>query len=153
MSDERELYCLLLPLGGGKLLLPRRIVEEVRGLVPPTPVPGAPAWLLGCIPWRDGRIPLLAMEPLLDARVPDSSRRSRMVIVRAPATTLKPPAIAILTQGFPYILRVTPTLLGSSFVPRHEALLAELNLGFERPVIPDLPALAEEAVEFLAARG
>ncbi|MGH8426700.1 MAG: chemotaxis protein CheW [Gammaproteobacteria bacterium] len=151
MTDERELYCLLLPLGGGKLLLPRRIVQEVRGLAKPTPVPDAPPWLLGRIGWRDGHIPLLAIEPLLDARVPEPSRRARMVVVRAPADTLQPAAMAILTQGFPYILRVTPGLLGTSFVPRHGALLAELNLGFERPVIPDLPALAEEAVEFLAA--
>lgn len=150
-TDVTELYCILLPLGSGKLLLPRGIVEEVRGLAEPTPVAGAPDWLMGCVRWRGQSIPLVAVEPILGEEIPGASRRSRMVIVRAPDGTLEPAAMAILAQGFPYILRVTPELVSSVQVPDHEAILAEISLGLERPIVPDLPALAEEAGRLIAA--
>lgn len=150
-ADDRELYCILLPLGSGKLLLPRSIVEEVRGLAEPTPISGAPPWLMGRVRWRGQSIPLVAIEPFLGDEIPGASRRSRMVIVRAPSGTLEPAAMAILAQGFPYILRVTPDLVSAAQVPENETILAEISLGLERPLIPDLPALAAEAGRVLAA--
>lgn len=154
-QSERELYCILLPLGSGKLLLPRSLVEEVRGMPRIVPVDDSPPWLLGKVRWRREHIPLIAIEPLLGAEVPEHSRRSRMIIMRAPQDALQPAAVGILAQGFPYILRVTPELLEQAGEraedePR-EGLLAELSLGLERPVVPDLPALAEEAGRLLAA--
>lgn len=149
---ERELYCILMPIGDGKVLLPRSIVEEVRALGDAQALAAAPPWLLGRVRWRRDMIPLVAIEPLIGAEVPPPSRRARMVVVRAPGDTLEPAVMAILAQGFPYILRVTPELLKSEEgPPAHEALLAEIKLGFERPVVPDLPALAAEAAGLLAA--
>ncbi len=150
-EDRRELFCILLPLVTGKLILPRSIVEEVRSLAEPQPLPGMPPWLAGRVRWRGGMIPLLAVEPLLGAPLPERSRRSRMVIVRTPPDTLEPGVMAILAQGFPYILRVTPQLLATATQPENEALLAEIALGLEHPVVPDIPALAAEAARLLAA--
>ncbi len=150
-AARRDLYCILLPVGDGKLLLPRSIVEEVRGLAQPSPVKNAPPWLQGTVRWRGQSVPLVAIEPLRGEEVPAPSRRTRMVVVRAPAGTLEPAAMAILSQGFPYILRVTPDLLSQSSIPDNDVLLAEITLGMERPVVPDLPALAEEAGRLLAA--
>jgi len=150
-KKERELYCILLPLGSGKLLLPRSLVEEVRGMPRVTDVAGAPPWLLGRARWRGDSIPLLAIEPLLGCDVPERSRRARMIVLRAPAGSLQPAAVGILSQGFPYILRVTPELLANAGAPEHDGLLAEISLGLEKPVVPDLPALAEEAGRLMAA--
>lgn len=152
MAEARhELFCVLLPLEAGKLILPRSIVEEVRALAELQPLPGMPPWLAGRVRWRGGTIPLVAIEPLLGEPLPERSRRSRMVIVRTPPDTLEPGVMAILSQGFPYILRVTPELLSTARRPENEALLAEAALGLERPMVPDLPALAEEAARLLAA--
>ncbi|GMT42405.1 MAG: hypothetical protein IEMM0002_0816 [bacterium] len=150
-TDNRELYCILLPIGNGKLLLPRSIVEEVRGLAEPVPIPGAPPWLMGKVRWRGSNIPLVAIEPLLGEGIPPTSRRSRMIVLRTPEGVLEPAVMAVLSQGFPYILRVTPELLQGSDIPESEALLARINLGLEVPVVPDLPALAEQAARLLAA--
>lgn len=149
-GDERELYCILLPLGNGKLLLPRSIVEEVRGLAEPTPVPNAPDWFAGRVRWRGSAIPLVAIEPLMGNAIPAPSRRARMIVIRAPQNTLEPAAMAILAQGFPYILRVTPQLLLGSTPPDSDELLARINLGLETPVVPDLPLLAERAASLMA---
>lgn len=150
-ADNRELYCILLPVDNGKLLLPRSIVEEVRGLAEPEPLAGSPPWLLGTVRWRAANIPLVAIEPLLGGGVPHSSRRSRMIVLRTPQDTLDPPAMAVLAQGFPYILRVTPDLLQGAADPDNDALLARINLGLENPIVPDLPALAEQAADLIAA--
>ncbi len=150
-ADNRELYCILLPVGNGKLMLPRSIVEEVRGLAEPTPVPGSPPWLMGEVRWRGSAIPLIATEPLMGGAIPAPSRRSRMIVLRAPPGTLEPAAMAVLAQGFPYILRVTPQLLLGSTPPESEELVARINLGLETPVVPDLPALAAEAATLMAA--
>lgn len=150
-ADDRELYCILLPVGNGKLLLPRSIVEEVRGLGEPTPVPGSPPWLMGEVRWRGSTIPLIATEPLIGGAIPAPSRRSRMIVLRAPQGTLEPAAMAILSQGFPYILRVTPQLLLGATPPESDELIAQINLGLESPIVPDLPALAAEAASLLAA--
>lgn len=147
---QRELYCILLPFGNGKLLLPRSIVEEVRGLAEATPIADSPPWLMGRIRWRGSTIPLVAIEPMLGNSVPAPSRRSRMIVVRAPEGTLEPAAMAILAQGFPYILRVTPELLKGSEVPESDHLLARINLGLEVPVVPDLPQLAEQAAHLMS---
>jgi len=151
ITENRELYCILLPIGNGKLLLPRSIVEEVRGLAEPTPVRDAPPWLMGKVRWRGSDIPLVAIEPFLGDSIPPTSRRSRMIVLRTPEGTLEPAAMAVLAQGFPYILRVTPELLQSSEVPESEELLARIHLGLEAPVVPDLPSLAEQAARLLAA--
>lgn len=150
-EENRELYCILLPVGNGKLLLPRSIVEEVRGLAEATPIAGAPPWLMGRVRWRGSSIPLIAMEPLIGGAIPAASRRSRMIVIRAPENTLEPAAMAVLAQGFPYILRVTPELLLGSTPPESEELLARINLGLEAPIVPDLPALAEQAAGVMAA--
>lgn len=148
----RELYCILIPAGDGKVLIPRSIVEEVRALGEPTPIEGAPPWLLGRVRWHHHMIPLVAVEPLAGVAVPPPSRRARMIVVRTPPDSLEPPALALLAQGFPYILRVTPELLApaaDAFGP--ESLVTAIGLGLERPVVPDIPALAAEAAGLLTA--
>lgn len=154
MPDDRELFCILVPLARGKLILPRSVVEEVRSMSDLKAVDNAPPWIAGRVRWRADTIPLVAVEPLLEMEIKQRSRRSRMVVVRTPADTLDPGFMAILAQGFPYILRVTPQLLQRGEELENEsdeALLTRVSLGLERPVIPDLPALAGEAARLLAA--
>lgn len=151
-AAARELYCILIPIGEGKVLIPRNIVEEVRALGEPTPVKGAPPWCLGTVRWHHQMIPLTAVEPLAGISLPPLSRRARMIVVRTPSDSLEPPAIALLAQGFPYILRVTPELVspGGEMV-RAEGLLTEVGLGLERPLVPDIPAIASRLAGLLAA--
>ncbi len=150
-EDHHELYCILLPLSERKLLLPRSLVQEVRGLSKVEPIAGSPVWLRGLVPWQDARIPLIVIEPLIGAELPEVSRRSRMVMVRVPETVLTPPVLAIHSQGFPYILRITPALVGTSEIAEYEHILAGVTLGFERPLIPDIPGLAATTARLLPA--
>lgn len=150
-QDQRELFCILVPLADGKLILPRAVVEEVRSLGEVQSLPDVPPWLVGNVRWNGAKIPLVAIESLIGQHVRERSRRSRMVVVRTPEGTLEPNVMAIHAQGFPYILRVTPELLTAGNSTEDEGMFTRVSLGLEQPVIPDLPALARHAARLLAA--
>lgn len=149
--DGRELFCILVPLAQGKLVLPRGVVEEVRSLGDLRTLADSPPWLIGSVRWSRERIPLVSIEPLLDQPLKEPSRRSRMVVVRTPAGTLEPNVMAIHAQGFPYILRVTPELLEPAGDRAEGKMWTRIALGLERPVVPDLPELAAHTARSMAA--
>ena len=65
MAEQlEEVYSLLIPFAGGKLILPRVSVAEVTGFLRPKPVRGAPDWLIGLISWQGQDIPLVSFEGL-----------------------------------------------------------------------------------------
>jgi chemosensory pili system protein ChpC len=47
-----EIYSLLIPLSGGRLLVPRACVAEIAGYQTPSIMPGAPPWYLGLVLWN-----------------------------------------------------------------------------------------------------
>ena len=70
-----EVYCVLIPLAEGRLLLPRSCVAEVVAYAPPVSMPGAPAWYLGTVPWSARSVPLMTAPPetyyeMLEERLP-----------------------------------------------------------------------------------
>ena len=59
MNDRpAEIYGLLVPLNGERLLVPRGCVAEVVGYQPPQEMTGAPPWYLGVIGWNGRKVPL-----------------------------------------------------------------------------------------------
>ena len=68
-----ELYCLLVPLGEDRLLVPRGCISEVINYQAPTPMEGAPAWYLGTIAWGGRRVPLMSFEAACGNALPRAS--------------------------------------------------------------------------------
>ena len=63
MSDLRdELYCLLGPLAGERLSVPRACVAEVVGYQPLAEMTNAPPWYAGLVNWGEHRVPVVAFE-------------------------------------------------------------------------------------------
>lgn len=147
---REEIFCILLPLVTGKLLLPRSLIEGVRILRYSEPLLGTPEWLPGLVTWQGNRVPLVAYEALMGAPAPAASKRSRMVVLRTPDKTLDPPVLAIHAQGFPYILRITPNLKAAITGRLGEYILAVTELGLEQPIIPDIYGLANATAEVIA---
>jgi hypothetical protein len=75
--------------------------------------------------------------------LPDFKSRTRIAVVQAISGLLDPPAFAIATQGYPYLLRVNRNVLKlddtEEVLP--EQLMARVRMANERPGIPDLEAL------------
>lgn len=150
-----EVYSLLIPIAGGKLILPRLSVAEVTGYVRPKPVPNAPAWLMGLIAWQNQQIPLVSFEGLCGRKVPERANRTRIAVTYAINDQLEPPVFAIMTQGYPYLVRVNSAVLSvdeDNEFTSGEPVINRVRMANERPFIPDLEAIEQKIVEIMPER-
>jgi chemosensory pili system protein ChpC len=157
MSDAlQEVYSLLIPISGAKLIVPRTAVAEVMGYMPPSNRPrNVPSWFLGMVRWGEHEVPLVSFEAACGHGVPDSSSRSRITYFHALKGELNPPVLALLTQGYPYLVRVTDGVLSSlpeSDLPEDAPALAHFRMANERPIIPDLEDIEARLLQYLPAR-
>ena len=143
-----ELYCLLVPLTEDRLLLPRSCVTEVINYQAPTPMDGAPPWYLGTIAWGGRRVPLVAFEATLGKALPRTSGRTRIVVMQG-FSGKGDGNFAVLTQGFPQLVRVSPDVIHAddtrSFNGRMP-VIGQVRMINEHPLIPDFERL-EEMIE------
>ncbi len=144
-SGPRELYCLLVPLVGRKLILPRDMIVEVMGTgVVRPPVPGSPAWHLGWRSWQDRVLPVLSLEGYYGESVPPPTPRSRLVCALALGGGDRA-YYMFVTRGYPYLLRVTDTVLRPDAEAKDTpGLWAQIRFGNDRPVIPDFVRLERD---------
>ena len=150
-----EVYSLLIPFAGGKLILPRLSVAEVTGFVRPKPVPNAPAWLMGLMPWQDQKIPLVSFEGLCGRKVPERANRTRIAVTYAINDQLEPAVFAIMTQGYPYLVRVNSAVLSvdeENEFTAGEPVINRVRMANERPFIPDLEEIEQKIVEVMPER-
>jgi len=141
-----ELYCLLLPLAEERLLLPRPCVTEVINYQAPTPMAAAPAWYLGTVAWGGRRVPLVSFEAVCGRQPPRTSGRTRIVVMQGITDRTAGGHFAILTQGFPQLVRVGAELLQAddsrSFGER-SPVICQVRMMNEYPLLPDFERLEE----------
>lgn len=150
-----EVYSLLIPVAGGKLILPRLCVAEVMGYTRPQPLSDAPAWLLGLVRWQDQELPLVSFEGLCGRRVPERANRTRVAVVYGIGAHMEPPAFALMTQGYPYLVRVNAAVLSLDTEEPYDPevpVLSRVHMANERPVIPDLEAIEAKLLAALPQR-
>lgn len=150
MQPVREVYSLLMPIKGGRIIVPRAAVAEVMGYTRPSERPDdAPAFVLGFVEWQGQRIPLVSFEAARGGDVPELGRRTRIAVVFGIAGRLTPNVFAVVTQGYPYLVRVNENVLHREEVEADEPLvLARVRMANEKPFVPDL-----EQLEVLIADG
>jgi chemosensory pili system protein ChpC len=169
MDEQQEelLHCLLLPLVGRRLLLPRACVAEVIGLGRMQLREEEPEWLLGEVAWGDRMVPLVSFESACGDPVPEIGGRSRAVILRSLTGKLGRGGIALLCQGLPQLVRLSEDVIeldessgngngdSSGDGDNRHALgadapvLCRLKVLNETPVIPDLERLESKISEIL----
>jgi chemosensory pili system protein ChpC len=145
-----ELYCLLVPLAQDRLLVPRSCVTEVINYQAPTPMEGAPAWYLGTVAWGGRRVPLVSFEAACGRQPPRTSGRTRIVVMQGITGKVTSGHFAVLTQGFPQLVRVGGDVLqyddGRSFGER-SPVVCQVRMMNESPLLPDFDRLEEMVSE------
>jgi chemosensory pili system protein ChpC len=154
MSEPaNSVFALLLSLQGGRLLLPNLAVAEVVSLDGlQAPSAGAPAWLLGRLPWQGLEIPLLRFESLNGRPVDAPGRRSRAVIVNCLGRQLATGRFGLVCDGYPHLATIeADALQAAELRPDDHSgfVLCRAVLGGESVAIPDLDAL-EQALAAVA---
>lgn len=156
MEKIREVYSLLMPLQGARVVLPRAAVAEVTGYARPKNRPDdAPDFLLGFIDWQGQQIPLVSFELACKREAPEQGRRARIAIVFGIGGLLEPNAFAVLTQGYPYLVRVNEGVLKQEDLTEQDMqgpILARVKMANERPLIPDIETLEKMLADALGDR-
>jgi chemosensory pili system protein ChpC len=141
-----ELYCLLVPLSEDRVLVPRSCVTEVINYQAPTPMEGAPAWYLGTVAWGGRRVPLVSFEAACGRQPPRTSGRTRIVVMQGITSHTAGGHFAVLTQGFPQLVRVAADVLQAddtrSFGDRGP-VACQVRMLSEYPLLPDFERLEE----------
>ena len=141
-----ELYCLLVPLADDRVIVPRSCVTEVINYQAPTPMEGAPAWYLGTVAWGGRRVPLVSVEATCGRTPPRTSGRTRIVVLQGITGRIGGGHFALLTQGFPQLVRVGSDVLQNedsrSFGERMP-VIRQVRMLNEYPLLPDFERLEE----------
>jgi len=143
-TEVDELYSLLVPLSGDRLIVPRACVAEVVRFSPLDQEPGAHDWMLGTVNWNGRPLPVVSFEGALGNEVPVATGRTRIVVFYASTGQLKNGYFGVLTQGFPQLVRVNKDVLkleAKEGWPEDAPVLCRVRMINEFPLIPDLDKL------------
>ncbi len=143
-AQADELYSLLVPLSGDRLIVPRACVAEVVRFSAPEQEEGAHAWMLGNVSWNGRNLPVISFEGALGNDVPVATGRTRVVVFHASTGELRTGYFGILTQGFPQLVRVNKDVLkleAKDGWPEEAPVLCRVRMINEFPLIPDLERL------------
>lgn len=110
-STTREIRGVMIPVTGGRVLLPNATVAEVITYSVPEKIANAPEWLLGRLSWRGWRLPLFSFSMLSGSAKQESYSNAKVVVLKALGGNAKMPFVATLAQGFPRLTTITPDLL------------------------------------------
>lgn len=151
MTDLRdELYSLLVPLSGERLIVPRACVAEVISYQTPAEMTNAPPWYVGLVSWGGRNVPVVSFEGAFGQNLPPVSSRTRIVVFHATAGRLQSGHFGILTQGFPQLVRVNADVVrpdpSRSFSER-SPVICQVRMINETPLIPDLERLEQMIAE------
>src|SRR4249919_2673132 len=141
-NPQNDIRGVLIAVARARLLLPNATIAEVLSFAPPTPVEGAPDWLLGRIRWRGWEVPLVAFSRMADIAPEAGGLGSKVVVLKALSGDVKAPYFALLTQGFPRLVTVSQDTVVADGGHDDEALPAGVQarvlLNEDNALLPDL---------------
>lgn len=146
-----EIRGVMLPVTGGRVLVPNTTMAEVITYAHPTAIEDAPPWLLGRITWRGWGLPVVAFSALAGIAEDESVDNARVAILKALSGHARLPYFGVLTQGFPRLTLVSEALLvpDPSAVPLPLGVREQVFVHNEAAWIPDLATIEELVVQAL----
>jgi chemosensory pili system protein ChpC len=150
---SREIRGLMIPVSGGRVLLPNATVAEVITYSVPEKIANAPAWVLGRLSWRGWRLPLFSFAMLSGAANSEPVSNAKVAVLKALSGNAKMPFIAMLAQGFPRLTTITPDLLiPTGQEGEHpQGVHAQVLVRDDHAVIPNLDQIETLVAQALAA--
>ena len=153
LEMPREIRGVMIPVTGGRVLLPNATVAEVISYAQPELVPNAPSWLLGRLSWRGWRLPLFSFPMLTGQVAQEAYTNARVAVLKSLGGNAKMPFLALLAQGFPRLTTITPdSLIPTGDENAHPiGIRAEVLVRDDRAAIPDLGLIEGMVAEAVAA--
>jgi len=135
-----ELVTFLMPVTNRYLLLPNVTVAEIIHHRTPAQPDDMPTWFLGNLEWRGQKVPMVSFEALNEEPFQADGRRQNIAVLNGISNPEKLPFLAVLTQGAPRLMRLTPDEItsGSPQDRKGPAELMVVSANGETASIPDL---------------
>lgn len=148
-----DLRGVLIQVTGGRLLLPNACIAEILSVADPEPIDGAPDWLLGRIRWRGWQVPLVAYSTLAGLGAHDPALRGqRVLVLKTLNGDPRMPYFALLTEGFPRLVAISPTQLDErADAALDDVVAAAVRFQDEDALVPDLDAVERRLQTAIAA--
>ena len=145
-STYPTLSCMLLPLNGTDVLLPKSIVKEVVFKPTIEAFGEEDDWLIGEIEWEEFIIPVISFERLCNQSRVVKSNHIRAVICYVIDNTETFPLYAIEAQSMP-----RPLILDSRALYNHDGMMSKsselishyVKIGSKELVVPNFQKLEE----------
>jgi chemosensory pili system protein ChpC len=141
---QHDIRGVLIQVTGGRLLLPNATIAEVLSYADPEPVANTPDWLLGRIRWRGWQLPLIAFSRLSGIAEESGGLGSKVIVLKALGGDAKFPYFALLTQGFPRLVTVSPDTVvadGGEDETLPAGVQARVMLNQDNALLPDLEGI------------
>ena len=148
-SDQQTneaLPCLLIPMKGGRIVLPNVTMAELIPYQAPQPTSAEASWLVGAIEWRGTMIPVISYEDFCGQRSAPQGQDLRVAVVNAPngeSGSLR--FFGIVTQGIPSLIKLEAAAIKenqNSNLLKGQKMAVTLETG--HAVIPDLDMIERE---------
>lgn len=140
---NEALACLLIPIQGGRMVLPNVTVAELIPFQSPTASSSGANWLLGSIEWRGTMIPVISIEEFSGSKKGPAAQDLRIAVVNAPnGESGKLRFFGIVTQGIPSLVKLEEAAIKenqNSVLQKGQKMAVTLETG--HAVIPDLDML------------
>jgi chemosensory pili system protein ChpC len=149
----REIRGVMLPVTGGRVLVPNTTMAEVITYAQPAAIADAPAWMLGRLAWRGWGLPVLAFSVLAGVAEQEPTENTRVAILKALSGHARLPYLGVLCQGFPRLTLISEETLvaDDSSGTVLKGVREQVRVHEEPAWIPDLGTIEGLAVETLAA--
>ncbi len=142
-SENRELPCVLIPIGQTHLLLPNVSVAEILPWRRIKSWPEAPAWCLGLFGWRGETVPVIRFETLNGQQSVPTSGRALLIMNRARHKTGRA-FYGLAADGLPRLIHVSSDDLETQSATLQPAEVAGIRVGSEMALIPNLSYIEEQ---------
>ncbi len=142
-NENDVLPCLLIPVQGGRLILPNVTVAELIAYQEPVPSKSKADWVLGKMEWRGTMIPVVSYEKFCDQKKGIQGQDLRIAVVNAPNGdngALR--FFGVVVQGIPSLIKLEEAAIKENLnttLVVGQKLSVTLETG--HAIVPDLDAI------------
>ncbi len=146
-NQEDGLACMLLDIGGRRILLPKITVNEILSYRPPVPFENSPEWLLGSIDWKNWQVPVISFSNLSGAVETPAKQGSYIAVIKSLADNREMPLIGIVVYAAPGNANINEKdLVEDDSATPALGVFSTVRIGKQRDIlIPDLDRLNQLA--------
>ncbi len=142
-AENEMLPCLLIPVQGGRIILPNVTVAELITYQALSPCENASDWLLGKLDWRGTMIPVVSYEEFCGQKIGVPGQDLRIAVVNAPngdSGSLR--FFGLVVQGIPSLIKLEEAAIKENLnttLLTGQKLAVTLETG--HAIVPDLDSI------------